>query len=147
METFDVICHKCGQLNNVSIESLTELGDDLITQCSKCGFCSSIELSAKSADSSETTATSRNIETVLHEAIDLVNGDRQNQYGPPEQDFARTASMWTAILGTEVQPRDVALCMIALKISRATWQDKRDNWVDIAGYAECGNRCMEAETE
>lgn len=84
-------------------------------------------------------------ESVLMEAHSLVNGDRQNQYGPPDQDFRRTASMWSALFGHRFKPSDVALAMVALKLSRQTHQQKRDNWVDIAGYAHCGNVCGESE--
>jgi hypothetical protein len=83
-------------------------------------------------------------EDVLEEALRLTSGDRQASYGPPEQDFKKTAAMWSAILGADVKATDVALCMIALKLSRATWAKKRDNWVDIAGYARCGFQCEQA---
>ncbi len=90
-------------------------------------------------------------ETILEEAARLVTGDRQNSYGPPDQDFQRTAKMWEALLGTCVQedktlkipPKFVAMCMIALKLSRETHQNKRDNWTDTAGYAYCGSLCSE----
>lgn len=84
-------------------------------------------------------------EDVLEEALRLTTGDRNNSYGPPTQDFTRIAGMWEEILGCEVRPKDVALCMIALKLSRATWASKRDNWVDIAGYARCGFLCEEED--
>lgn len=77
-------------------------------------------------------------EDILEEALRLTSGDRQNAYGPPDQDFARTALIWTAILGKQVSAKEVALCMAGLKISRATWSDKRDHYVDLAGYARCG---------
>lgn len=78
-------------------------------------------------------------ECVLEEAGRLTRTERQNQYGPPEQDFARTAAMWSALKGIEFSAQDVALFMICLKLSRQTHQKKRDNWVDIAGYARCGS--------
>lgn len=91
-------------------------------------------------------------EDVLEEALRITRGDRQNQYGPPDQDFRRTARMWAALLetcivvredgvGLEITPRMVAMCMIALKLSRETHQRSRDNWVDAAGYARCGSLC------
>lgn len=86
-------------------------------------------------------------EDVLHEAYRLTTGDRNNSYGPPTQDFSRTAAMWSVILGCEVKAKHVALCMIALKLSRASWASKRDNWTDIAGYARCGYMCEQAEVE
>ena len=80
-------------------------------------------------------------ESILLEAERLTDGDRQSQYGPPEQDFSRTASMWNALFGWNATARDVAMAMICLKLSRQTHMAKRDNWTDIAGYAKCGWRC------
>lgn len=77
-----------------------------------------------------------NHKSVLLEAHGLVHGDRNDSYGHPLDDFTRTAQMWSVILGVEVEPQQVGLCMIALKISRECHQPKRDNLVDIAGYAE-----------
>lgn len=73
----------------------------------------------------------------LIQAYKLTTGERQNSYGPPDQDFARTAKIWSAILGIEVEARQVAMCMIGLKLSRATWSKKTDNPIDIAGYSRC----------
>ena len=80
-------------------------------------------------------------EDILEEALRITKGDRQAQYGPPDQDFQRTAQMWSALKGVPFTAKEVALFMIALKLSRQTHQDKRDNWVDIAGYARCGSLC------
>lgn len=76
-------------------------------------------------------------ETPLEEAQRLVHGDRQASYGHPIEDFTRTGRMWGALLGTDdVPPEKVALCMIAVKMSRECNRPKRDNAVDMAGYAE-----------
>jgi hypothetical protein len=80
-------------------------------------------------------------EDVLEEALRLTRGDRQASYGPPTQDFARTAAMWSALKGVTFEPREVAMFMILLKMSREMHQRKRDNWVDTAGYARCGSLC------
>jgi hypothetical protein len=86
-------------------------------------------------------------EDILAEASRITRGSRQASYGPPDQDFRRTAGMWSALFGAKLkdgvtfESRDVALAMILLKTSRETHQRKRDNWVDIAGYASCGSRC------
>ena len=74
--------------------------------------------------------------SILAEADELVNGDRAKAYGHPSKEFERVAVMWSAILGCTVEPRKVGLCMIALKISRECNAHKRDNLVDIAGYAQ-----------
>lgn len=74
-------------------------------------------------------------ENILRQAEKLVYGDREKSYGNPFDDFKRTAQMWTGIIGHPIRPQHVALCMIAVKISRECNKPKRDNWVDIAGYA------------
>lgn len=79
---------------------------------------------------------------LLTEAESLVNGDRNAQYGDPRQDFQRTATMWSAYLGVDVAPHDVAALMSLLKLSRIRWSpNKRDSWADLAGYAACGWDC------
>jgi len=75
-------------------------------------------------------------ESILEEAQRLVHGDRGEDYGHPIEDFTRTGKLWGAILDIEVSPREVALCMAALKISREVNKPKRDNRVDAAGYFE-----------
>ena len=80
------------------------------------------------------------VTTVLDEAKRVVYGERAANYGHPTADFWRSAKMWSVILGTTVTAEQVALCMIALKISRECNRPKRDNIVDIAGYAACIER-------
>lgn len=79
--------------------------------------------------------------SVLDEAKRITAGTRQNDYGHPRDDFARTATIWTGILASKLRPGaeitaiDVPLCMIAVKLARQVHRHKRDNLVDIAGYA------------
>lgn len=74
-------------------------------------------------------------ETVLDEAKKLVYGARQNAYGHPFDDFSKTATLWSPILGVQVTPEQVALCMIQVKISRLlNTPEHHDSQVDIAGY-------------
>ena len=75
-------------------------------------------------------------ESILEEAKRIVHGERGENYGHPFEDFSRTAQIWSAILGTQIEPEQVALCMIGLKISREINRPKRDNIVDGAGYFE-----------
>lgn len=85
-------------------------------------------------------------EDILHEAYRLTTGDRQNQYGSPDQDFARTAAMWSALFGRHFETHEVAMAMVCLKLSRLTWSPaKRDSWTDAAGYVRCGWLCTEPE--
>lgn len=75
-------------------------------------------------------------ESVALEAHKLVNGQRQDDYGHPLDNFTQTGQMWAAILGVpEVTAEQVGLMMVAAKLSRQCHRPKRDNLTDIAGYA------------
>ena len=54
--------------------------------------------------------------SVLLEAQYLVHGSRGVDYGPPLDDFSRTAAMWSAIPGFPVTAEQVGLCMVAVKM-------------------------------
>jgi hypothetical protein len=86
-------------------------------------------------------------QSVLTEAESLVHGDRNADYGHPLDDFKRTAKIWGAILGIEITPAQVGLCMCGVKIIRECNKSKRDNMVDLAGYAETVAWCHDEQYE
>lgn len=103
---------------------------------------------------------------LLDEAANLVDGDRNAQYGDPNDDFLRTSKYWSTHAGGVFRRKlnernisvtkevmdvidglfdthDVAIMMVQLKNSRLAWSpDKRDHWVDGAGYMACGWDCV-----
>lgn len=87
---------------------------------------------------------------LLDGAKHLITGDRNNQYGPPTQDFQRTADAMNAYgyraPGGPLKPHDIAIIVSLIKISRLMWSPgKRDHWEDLAGYAGCGFECVQNE--
>jgi hypothetical protein len=74
-------------------------------------------------------------ENVLQEADRITSGDRRKEYGSVKQSFGTIARLWSTVLGFQVTPMQVALCMIQLKVARQMNGHKRDSLVDIAGYA------------
>lgn len=74
-------------------------------------------------------------ENILAEAERLIHGQRRDDYGGVAESFGRIARMWSEVLGCPVAPTQVAMCMIALKMSRWTAGHQRDSLVDICGYA------------
>ena len=97
--------------------------------------------------------------SILTEAEELIHGDRQEAYSHPKVNFATIMHIWRGILKakaytlyTQDQIRyedlkgayafieamdadDVAMLMIGMKMGREVGNHKRDNLVDIAGYA------------
>jgi hypothetical protein len=83
-------------------------------------------------------------EDILVEALRITKEKRNTDYGPPHIDFARTAKIWSAIFGVEIDSYQVGMAMIGLKMSRALHtRSKRDHYVDMAGYARCAWLCVE----
>lgn len=81
-------------------------------------------------------------EKLLDEAKAIVCGDRDQQYGRPEENFGIIAELWSNYLRHSVSSRDVAMMMILFKVAReATGRGKRDSLIDIAGYAACAAEC------
>lgn len=79
---------------------------------------------------------------LLNIAADLIDGDRAKNYGDAKDNFVRIAKTWEVVLGHEVTPEQVALCMIGVKLARlANSSEHEDSWIDIAGYAALGGEC------
>ena len=80
-----------------------------------------------------------NRQKLLETAAKIVKGDRQKNYGTPEDNFKRIADLWSVYLGRSITPSDVAAMMILMKVARIMHDPSHmDSWVDIAGYAACG---------
>ena len=78
------------------------------------------------------------------ELLDLANecvcGDRNLQYGEPEDNFSDIAKLWSSYLDINIGPEDVAIMMCLFKIARlkSSCYESKDSWVDLIGYAACG---------
>lgn len=76
---------------------------------------------------------------ILHEAERCVCGQREQDYGSPEDNFRIIADLWTAYKCVNISPTDVAMMMALLKIARIkSGTGTKDSFVDLAGYAACG---------
>lgn len=77
---------------------------------------------------------------MLDEAARIISGDRDAQYGGPEDNFDRIAKIWSVLFKREFTPEEVAMAMIGVKMARfvSNYGFQADTWVDIAGYAGCG---------
>lgn len=81
---------------------------------------------------------------VLDEAKQAVCSDRNTEYGEPIDNFGRWAGACHALGyrgpgGRDLKPHDLAVIMGLGKLSRSIQSpDKKDTWVDLAGYAAVG---------
>lgn len=74
----------------------------------------------------------------LEQAMACVCGQRDQEYGKPEDCFERIASLWSAYLNHVVNAHDVGAMMILLKVARFKSNPMHlDSAVDCAGYAAC----------
>jgi hypothetical protein len=72
---------------------------------------------------------------ILQLAIDITAGERRIDYGDPIEVHERIAMIWSGIMGRCVEPREVALCMAAVKMVRASASpQKLDHYIDGAAY-------------
>lgn len=92
-----------------------------------------------------TTPSERAMQDVLNDARLAVFGDRNRDYGPPEENHKRTAELWTAYLGVRITPRQVCLMNVLQKCSRDAHHAKQDNLTDIIGFAANAAACTAAE--
>jgi len=86
-------------------------------------------------------------ETIATEAVGLVSGDRQKAYGHPSKNFEDIARLWSVVLGIEVTPAQVGLCMVQVKLAREVFVPKRDNLVDAVGYLLAYDATKEEDNE
>ena len=87
-------------------------------------------------------------EEILTAAQKCVCGDREQDYGSPENNFRLIGDLWSRYIREKcispdasccIDQSDVAAMMCLFKIARiATGHGKADNWIDLAGYAACG---------
>jgi hypothetical protein len=76
-----------------------------------------------------------NRKDILDEASRLTHGDRDKNYGTPLVNHQRIAAIWSVILGLEITPSQVALCMAGVKIARLVESPEHaDSFIDGAAY-------------
>jgi len=103
---------------------------------------------------------------ILMQALDIINGDRQDMYGKPEDSFALIAEYWNSYLirlqknilkNKGFNPKEyklvpiidckgVAEMMMLFKIARMSGQKPNlDNYLDLVGYAGIAADMVEEE--
>jgi hypothetical protein len=72
---------------------------------------------------------------ILAKAAFTTTTDRDKDYGDPRTNHTRIAALWSVVLGVEVTPVQVALCMAQVKVARLIVSPGHlDSNVDGAAY-------------
>lgn len=90
---------------------------------------------------------------ILLKALDIINGERQDTYGKPEDSFKLIGEYWSNYLiangwgscdRLSITPREVAEMMMLFKIARMSGQKPNlDNYLDLVGYAGIASDMLE----
>jgi len=87
-----------------------------------------------------------NAREYLNEARATIQ-DRGLDYGHPQDNMQRTASLWSAYLEMPVTDYQVAMCMALVKIARSMETAKTDTYVDLAAYVAISGQLHLQENE
>lgn len=74
---------------------------------------------------------------ILKEADKIINKrseEKERMYGPFEQGMERTAKIASLMTGKELTAHDAYALLIALKLSRQSYNHKEDNLLDAVAY-------------
>ena len=83
---------------------------------------------------------------ILHEAAELVDGDRTEAYGSPLHNYERITETFNALTRHELTPKEGVIFMCCVKLAREMHCHKKDNLIDLAGYAACLGEMLQQET-
>lgn len=79
-------------------------------------------------------------DSILLEADNILNGDRNEQYNDPNESFKVYAEILKATFGLELTPVEICKVQMAIKLGRLKYKYKRDSLVDLCGYSEILHR-------
>ena len=92
---------------------------------------------------------------ILEAARVCVCGEREQDYGTPENNFETIGLLWGVYLRAAhpeinlaingITPKDVATMMALLKVARIATGSNPDSFVDLAGYAACAGEIATKE--
>ena len=86
--------------------------------------------------------------SILSEAEEIVNGSRHSDYGDAANNFHRIANIVNSMypqLGINAQ--QCCAVLMAVKLIREGFRHKRDNLVDLCGYAHIMNEINDRKNE
>ena len=132
-------------IEDVLNDLMEVMKDDEVAECKHCKTVRGVpeESINQSINDADNVKTPRMIgDSILGEALKIINGHRQDDYGSPEDSFQHIANYWNTYFKQVADYReegltaeDVAIMMVLFKIARLGHGYTRDSAVDICGYA------------
>ena len=106
-----------------------------------------VDEEGKDKSSSIEEGSRKETKSILEEAIEILNGSRQCDYGDPVESFKRIAQMANLMSNSnDFTPIKCCIVLMATKLTRESKVHKRDNLVDLAGYG-CIKQLLEEDKE
>jgi Domain of unknown function (DUF6378) len=87
--------------------------------------------------------------SILLEAHDIVferSAEKERMYGPFEDGMEQTARIASELSRKSFDAFDVYNVLIALKLSRASWNYKEDNYLDLVAYVASLDKYMKQKS-
>lgn len=88
--------------------------------------------------------------SILQQAHSIVferNEEKERMYGPFEDGMEQAARIASELSRKEITTFDMYNCMIALKLSRASWNYKEDNYLDAVAYMASLNEYLKQKQD
>jgi DNA-binding protein H-NS len=83
-----------------------------------------------------------NILEKANEIVNLRSEEKERQYGPFEEGMERAAKIFNAMTGLNVDAVIIYKALIALKLSRESYNHKEDNLLDAVAYLASMNNYL-----
>lgn len=84
-----------------------------------------------------------NILEKANEIVNLRNEEKERQYGPFEEGMERAAKILSGMTGLDFNAEFMYNALIALKLSRESYNHKEDNLLDAVAYIASLNNYKE----
>ena len=76
---------------------------------------------------------------ILKQADQIINErseEKERQYGPMSEGMDRAAEIFNGMTGMNITGREMMKAMVALKLSRESYNHKSDNLLDCVAYLQ-----------
>ena len=130
-------CENCGSGKVIRLEETDKENKYIFIRCLDCGVRSAEPVAIEKLHKEVVKKTRGEALLIAH---GIINGEREQQYGKPEDSFTAIASKWTFYLKKQITRYDVAYMMALMKMARIEQgQYKEDSFIDCMGYLAIAN--------